>query len=521
VKAKVAAGTWAWAQDATGHSVHKVDRRLAGCTRSRARPPGMEKRYERMLKQDVVKQFSVHGESIVAYNPLPVASRQSLGTDAAICDLSIMAQKSKRQLERDEQIYQLTTLVAGEFSLQEVLDRLAEAAVKVTGVKACSIRLLDEESGDLKMRSTYGLSDEYRNKGAVTRSDPVIEAAFAGEAVVLDDMRVDDRVQYKEATIKEGLVSQLTVAMQFRGKPIGVLRLYSPRPKRFDEDDISMARAVASQCAVAITNARLYAEAIEGTRIAEQMRLAGIIQRRMIPEKPPQVPGLDVAAIYIPCFDVGGDFYDFLEVGANSIVVAISDVMGKGIPAALMMSCFRGSVRAYADIHSSGEAIRQIIHRLNKTVYKECDEGQFVTLFYAIINVKDMTITYCSCGHEPTLLVRDGQVTDLDKGGLVLGVDPDAEFEIETVGLQDGDCLLFYTDGLIDASNFDGELWGRERLLAVAKKFSKGSAKQMVETILQYRRRFVGLARQIDDTSIVAVKVDRTAGPGAPPGTGS
>jgi len=142
-------------------------------------------------------------------------------------------------------------------------------------------------------------------------------------------------------------------------------------------------------------------------------------------------------------------------------------------------------------------------------------------LFYAIINVKDMTITYCSCGHEPTLLVRDGQVTDLDKGGLVLGVDPDAEFEIETVGLQDGDCLLFYTDGLIDASNFDGELWGRERLLAVAKKFSKGSAKQMVETILQYRRRFVGLARQIDDTSIVAVKVDRTAGPGAPPGTGS
>ena len=166
-----------------------------------------------------------------------------------------MARKIKKQIERDEpaaserkrdeQLYHLITLVAGSFSLQEVLDKLAEAAVKITGVKACSIRLLDEDAGDLKMRSTYGLSEEYRNKGVVSKDDPVIKAAFSGEAVVLDDMRVDGRVKYKEATIKEGLVSQLTVAMQFRGKPIGVLRLYSPRPMHFDEDDIALARAVA------------------------------------------------------------------------------------------------------------------------------------------------------------------------------------------------------------------------------------------------------------------------------------
>ncbi len=207
-----------------------------------------------------------------------------------------MAKKTKKQIERDEQIYQLSTLAAGKSSLQEVLDKLAEAAVKITDVKACSIRLLDEEAGDLKMRSTYGLSEEYRNKGVVSKNDPVIKAAFAGQAMVLDDMRVDGRVKYKEATIKEGLVSQLTVAMQFRGKPIGVLRLYSPEPKHFDEDDIGLARAVASQCAVAITNARLYTEAIEGARIAEQIRLAGVIQRRMIPEKAPQIPNLDIAA---------------------------------------------------------------------------------------------------------------------------------------------------------------------------------------------------------------------------------
>jgi len=381
--------------------------------------------------------------------------------------------------------------------------------VKIVGVKACSIRLLDEDAGDLVMRSTYGLSEAYRNKGVVSKSDPVVEAAFAGQAVVLDDMRVDGRVKYKEATVKEGLVSQLTVAMQFKGQAIGVLRLYSPRPKRFEEDDINLARAVASQCAVAITNARLYSKAIEGARMAEQMRLAGFIQRKMIPEKAPQIPGLDIAATYIPCFDVGGDFYDFLQVGQNRIIVAIADVMGKGMPAALMMSCFRSSVRAYAEIEKADKTIRGIIDKLNKMTCRECTGGEFITFFYAVIDTKERTITYCNCGHEPTVLIRAGQTVDLEKGGLVLGVDNKAEYEIETINLKDDDCLLFYTDGLIDAANFDGDLWGKENLLKTAKEFNSGSAEQMIKNILLYRRRFVGLASQLDDISVVLVKVNK------------
>ncbi len=418
-----------------------------------------------------------------------------------------MAEKTEEQVGRDEQIYQLTTLVAGDFSLQEVLDKLAEAAVKIVGVKACSIRLLDEEAGDLKMRSTYGLSEEYRSKGTVSKNDTVIKAAFAGEAVVLDDMRVDGRVKYKQATMDEGLVSQLTVPVGFRGKAIGVLRLYSPKPRHFDEDDISLARAVASQCAVAITNARFYTEAIEGQHMAEQIRLAGVVQRRMIPEKAPSMPGLDIAATYIPCFDVGGDFYDFLQLSSDRVAVAIADVMGKGIPAAIMMSLFRGAVRAYVDAEHGKGTIEKIIGRLNKMACGECKDGEFVALFYAILDVKEKTITYCNCGHEPAVLIRDGQITYLDKGGFVLGVETQAEYEIETLDLRDGDCLLFYTDGLTDATNFEGELWGREKMLETAKKFTADPAEQMVKNILAYRRRFVGLARQVDDTSIIVIKM--------------
>ncbi|MHC4388537.1 MAG: PP2C family protein-serine/threonine phosphatase [Planctomycetota bacterium] len=434
-----------------------------------------------------------------------------------------MAKKAERQLDIDEQLFQLTTLVAGKFSLQEVLDKLAEAAVNIAGVKACSIRLLDEESGDLKMRSTFGLSEQYRNRGVVSKEDAVIRTAFGGEAVLLDDMRVDGRVKHKEAAIKEGLVSQLTVAMQFRGKPIGVLRLYSPKPKQFGEDDIALARAVASQCAVAITNAKLYTRAIEGARVSEQMRLAGAIQRRMIPDKAPVIRGLDIAATYIPCFDVGGDFYDFFRVSESRIAVQIADVMGKGVPAAIMMSCFRGSVRAYADALNSRReeiqayarakgrqaVVKSIINKLNEMACRECSGGEFITLFYAAIDSQKNTVTYCSCGHEPGVLIRDGQITDLDKGGLVLGVMPDAEYEIETVELKDGDVLLLYTDGLIDAANFEGEFWGRERMLEVAVEFREDPAERLVKNILGNRRRFAGLASQCDDTSIIVVKVSR------------
>jgi sigma-B regulation protein RsbU (phosphoserine phosphatase) len=239
----------------------------------------------------------------------------------------------------------------------------------------------------------------------------------------------------------------------------------------------------------------------------------------MIPKKAPQIPGLDIAAAYIPCFDVGGDLYSFLKLENNSVAVVIADVMGKGIPAAIMMSSFRGAMKAYIDTikdlpaycagKNTEECNKIVINNINKMACDECRDGEFITLFHAGINAHDMTITYCNCGHEPTILIRDGKIIELNKGGLVLGVDPQAEYEIETVGLKDGDCLLFYTDGLIDAFNYNNELWGRDNMLKTAKKFSSEPADKMIKNILRYRRRFVGLARQIDDTSIIVIKVGR------------
>ncbi|MBW8015010.1 MAG: SpoIIE family protein phosphatase [Planctomycetes bacterium] len=419
-----------------------------------------------------------------------------------------MKLKTKNQALREKQITDISTMVAGNFKLHEVLDKLAESAVKATKTQACSIRLLDEDQKKLKMRSTYGLSNEYRNKGAVTRHDPVIKAAFEGDAVVIDNMQDDKRVKYPQAAKNEGLVSQLTVSMIFRNTKIGVLRLYSPKPKRFDEDTVAIARIVAAQCAVAISSARFYAKAIEATRMEEQMRLAAIVQRRMIPESAPSIVNLDVAAIYRPCFQIGGDLYDFIRIDDHTLVIAIADVIGKGIPAAIMMSMFRGTLRAYADGGHDRHSMAEIVDKLNKVSCKECDDGEFITLFLAIIDTRKMKMTYCNCGHEPALLVRDGKITELTSGGLVLGVLEDAEYEIATIDLVKCDHLVMYTDGLIDAVNFDGELWGKERMYkAINRYIVCPSADQMIRRLLGYRRRFVGLARQTDDTSVVAMCV--------------
>jgi sigma-B regulation protein RsbU (phosphoserine phosphatase) len=414
---------------------------------------------------------------------------------------------SKKPTRKEEQLYYLTTLVAGGFALGDALDRLARGVVEITGASACSIRLLDDETGELKMRSTFGLSEEYRNKGPVTKDDPVIKGAFAGEAVIIDDMRNDARIRYPQASAKEGLVSQLTVTMQFKNKPVGVLRLYRPKVGGFTEDDIALARSVASQCAVAITNAKYYARAIQGEQVAQQVKLAGIIQRRMIPESAPKMPHLDIAAMYSPCFGVGGDLYDFIKLDKDSLAIAIADVIGKGIPAALMMSSFRGMIRAYADGGHKRHTMAEIVRKLNSTACDECRDGEFITLFYAIINTKEMSMTYCNCGHEPGLLWRGGKIRELKKGGLVMGVTKETEYEIEKIELKDNDRLLFYTDGLIDAVNFDEKIWGVNNLYKIFRQRAQGTAREIVHDILAWRRRFIGLAHQTDDTSIVAVRV--------------
>ena len=213
---------------------------------------------------------------------------------------------------------------------------------------------------------------------------------------------------------------------------------------------------------------------------------------------------MEIAASYKPCFGVGGDLYDFIKLDADNLAIAIADVIGKGIPAALTMSSFRGMIRAYADGGHKRHTMVEIIRKLNNSACDECRDGEFITFFYAIINTKEPSITYCNCGHEPGLLWRGDKIRELKKGGLVLGVTKETGYEIETVELKHNDSLLFYTDGLTEVFRGDEE-FGPERLLDVFLKCRAEKADDILDALWAAIEAFSEGGPQGDDMTALAL----------------
>jgi sigma-B regulation protein RsbU (phosphoserine phosphatase) len=262
-------------------------------------------------------------------------------------------------------------------------------------------------------------------------------------------------------------------------------------------------KALAAQAAAAIENARLAAETVQAQALERQVQMAAAVQRRMIPRSAPSVPGLEVATAYVPSSDLGGDFLDFIQLPYDNLGIAIADVSGKGVPASLTMASVRAALRAQVD---NVYYLYEVIRRINGMCWRDAEVGEFVTLFYGVLDAANKRLTYCNAGHPPGLLLRKGQIIELSSDNMVLGVDPNEAYTQRLIDLASGDALLLYTDGLTDAMNFANERFGRQRL---NEAFLKGgaTADAVAQNILWEMRRFVGLAKQNDDVTMIVVKV--------------
>ncbi len=402
-------------------------------------------------------------------------------------------------------LFNISTMLSGTRGLQQILDRITRAVAEALNVKSCSLRLLDDHRDELLIKSVFGLSEQYLKKGPVTVAmSPIDRAALSGQAVYIRDMHEDERVIYPQEAQREGIVSSLVVGMRFKDRPIGVLRVYTAAVHEFPEVERKLLESIASQAAVAIENARLQEEALEKDRLERQVQIAAEVQRRMMPAKPPKLPGLDIAALYVPCFELGGDFYDFIPLGDHSVGITVADVVGKGLPASLLMSSVRAAMRAQAD---NVYDLDEIVSRVNKSMSLDMRANEFITLWYGVLDYRHRQLTYCSAGHEPAILVRNGQLRDLAVGGMVIGVDPEQRYDKEVVQLQKGDVLWIYTDGVPDAMNYNGEKFGKARMRDCLLANVGLGAEQICRQMLWETRRFVGLNRRTDDTTMVVVKV--------------
>jgi len=421
---------------------------------------------------------------------------------ARLCGQDLMIRDRVEELSA---VYNLAGMLSGTQDLDAILAATASRVAEVMRVKACAIRLLDESTGELVIKAVHNLSQAYLNKGPVVLGhNPIDDAAFAGETVHILDATNDSRIRYPEEARKEGIASGLCVAMTHRGQAVGVIRVYTGVPHRFSLFEASLLRAIASQIAAAIVNARLFAQRRDAERTSRALHYAGEIQRRMIPEEPPRHKNLSFAGVYAPTLEVGGDFYDFISLPWNNLGICIADVVGKGVPAALLMASVRSALRGHA---RSIFEINDVIAQVNRHLFRDTLASEFVTLFYGVFSPDGGQITYCNAGHEPPLLLRGQQMRRLNAGGMVIGVSPDAAYAHEVVDLLPGDVLVFVTDGITEAMNFQGEAYGRERLEDSLRRYSHEEVRILATQLVWDVRRFTGLAPQNDDITLVAVRV--------------
>jgi sigma-B regulation protein RsbU (phosphoserine phosphatase) len=410
----------------------------------------------------------------------------------------------RRRLEEVSTVCDVTRMLSGDARLKDAMAGAAARVAEVMRVKAATIRLVDEERGELVLYASHNLSREYVEKGVVTLADnPIDQAAFRGETVYVEDATTDPRVRYPEAARREGFVSGLCVPMSYRGEVVGVLRIYSSRRQRFSGLETTLLRTIGSQIAAAVTHSRLYEQRLSNERYAQQITYAAEIQRRMISALP-RHPRISFGAEYDPRLEVGGDFYDFVDLPYGTLGVCIADVVGKGIPAALLMASVRAGLRAHA--HDTYH-IKDIMEKVNRGLCRDTLISEFVTLFYGVFAPDGSQLTYCNAGHEPPLLLRGEEALGLSSGNMVLGIDPAEAYRSSIVNLESGDVIVMVTDGVTEAMNFDEEPFGRHRLIESVRRYRDRDARTLATQLLWDVRRFVGLADKIDDLTLVVAKV--------------
>ena len=418
-------------------------------------------------------------------------------------------------------LFKLSSLLAGAGGVESILQIGLESTLDVLGLDAGAIVLfpeqddgrLSEDEKDLRFAASIGLTDEWLNSPVPLSKDRIFDRlALAGEVVLVEDLRHDDRVQLDDAIAREGLVSAILAGMVIGDRPIGIVRAYARQPRRFTPSDERLIKSIGQQLAVAVNQARLLEVQREEQRMQRQLRLAADVQRRMLPAGRPNVAPFNIAARWTPSIELAGDFYDFPSQG-TSVGIAVGDVVGKGVAAALLMAAVRASLRAHAD---EGHPVNEVIDRVNRDLCRDTRPEEFATIWYAQADPASLTLSYAAAGHDPPILARisaSGQpeLIGVTGGGLIAGVDPDQVYESYSLQLQPGDVLVAYTDGVTDALDFTGARFTRDRLRqAIARSLTDqpdGCAADVLDAIFRELRGFTGLAPRTDDRTVVVLRV--------------
>ena len=396
------------------------------------------------------------------------------------------------------------------------LGRELQTTIDLEDLLNRSVRTLTEA---LLLRSSYLVA--ITADGPVVRTgagEPMNDETARGVADLMGRLstaepsyRLSDPVDGLRRVDRELLVRrlgiELMVPLRWRNETLGLVLLGEKvTGTEFTSEDVSLLNNLGSQMGVSLQNALLLRDRVRVARIEEELNLAHQIQQTFLKSDFPSLPRCEVHAVNLPSRQVGGDYYDVVSAPDGSFLVAIADVAGKGVPAALLSSMLQAALRTQA---RSVESPAAILRNINALVYRSTAVHQFATFFLARVSADGRRMTFANAGHNwPALLRKDGSREWLQTGGTILGIMEDVPMDEATFDLTPGDLLVFYTDGISEATNEDGELYGEERLVEFVKGLPPAlNPESIAVSILREVERHLGRLEAQDDRTLVVLRV--------------
>jgi len=318
----------------------------------------------------------------------------------------------------------------------------------------------------------------------------------------------------EERASLEALKPELLLPLSLNEKLLGIMSLGMKQSEEpFSRTDIRLLDSVAAQTGLALENGRLTAvitaEVAAREKQKRELEIAHEVQERLFPQEYPPIPGVDYAGSCRPALDVGGDYYDFIAFSKTELGIAIGDVSGKGIPAALLMATLRAFLRGQTMQRQSD--LTSVMENLNKLVFESSTSNRYATFFYGEFDAASRMMRYVNGGHNPPMLFRqsDGgrEVVRLDAGGPVIGLMEDCSYQQGSVTLEPGDVLVAYTDGISEAMNEAEDEWGEERMMESVRPNRASPARELIDRLMKSADAFVAGAPQHDDMTIVVLRL--------------
>ncbi len=443
--------------------------------------------------------------------------------------------RSTGRTEGAVRLLDLSSAVRGASSVETLYESLVDVVARAFSIPAISLFIRDDDSGDFSCRVSTAIplesisgshaklalsSDSFVIRRLKSLSSPLqLDAAeLSAWQLALTDAPpqvLEKRMRERDVLLQTR--SSLLVQLRTKGDLLGVLALAKRESDRFSPEQREMLDSVAGQLALVIENTKLLQRLVEHERLRAELTVAAEVQRNLLPATGLKLAGIDLCGFCQPASQVGGDYFDYVPLGDSRVGICVADVAGKGISAALMMSVVQASLRGQLFNSQKQVPVKSVVAMLNRLICASVTTARYVTCFYGQLDAADGSFLFVNAGHNPPLLLRgsdpeaekSGAVFEhLSRGGLVLGLFPDGNFDEGEVQLRPGDVLVTYTDGVTEAMNVQQEEFSEDRLRAAIAEVCQRSAKEILNHIIAVVSQWSKGAPQHDDITVVVLKMD-------------